>query len=215
MKIENGTGSTRYKTHPFKWVAVIVIAIVIHLSFIIFFKLDYLQFLDKEMPGEQGESYTPFRKKPFSVVDFEQPSPTTGREVRRLEEPDEEPTGEYIPYDYSELDESIKPIEPAKSGGSDALKGSSVNTVKPKPIYIPWPEYPEWFEGEVEGKVKLKLFVDKDGKVQQVEVLKGLSHPRLTRIAVSSARRIQFTPGRLNGVPQSMWVELTIGFKPR
>ena len=107
------------------------------------------------------------------------------------------------------------PLEGGASGGSDGRPGARRTTVEPKPLFIPWPKYPEGVDGPVEGKVELLLFVDENGEVREVRLSQGLPQMILNRVAIEAARRIRFTPGMDKGVPAAMWVRLTIGFQPR
>jgi periplasmic protein TonB len=67
--------------------------------------------------------------------------------------------------------------------------------VKPKPLGFAQPQYTDDARSaEVEGRVKLKLSVDAQGNVSDVQVLAGLGHG-LDETSIATARRIKFTPG--------------------
>ncbi|HER43504.1 MAG TPA: hypothetical protein ENO08_03495, partial [Candidatus Eisenbacteria bacterium] len=56
------------------WIAVIAIAVILHLAFFSFFKLHYLRVFQSELPGDEGESRYPDLDAPFSYVQlYEQP----------------------------------------------------------------------------------------------------------------------------------------------
>jgi protein TonB len=80
----------------------------------------------------------------------------------------------------------------------EAVKGDSPCTeelVKPKPLGFAQPQYTDDARSaEVEGRVKLKLSVDAQGNVTDVQVLAGLGHG-LDESSIATAKRIKFAPG--------------------
>ena len=67
--------------------------------------------------------------------------------------------------------------------------------IKPKPLGFAQPQYTDDARSaEVEGRVKLKLTVDAQGNVTDVQVLAGLGHG-LDESSIATAKRIRFTPG--------------------
>jgi TonB family protein len=107
------------------------------------------------------------------------------------------------------------PLQRSAGGGSAGRKGSRRNTVEPKPLYIPWPKYPEGVRETADGRVELLIYVNEKGEVENVKVTKRLPQEPLNQTAIYAARKIRFTPGLEKGVPTAMWVRLTIGFQPR
>lgn len=95
----------------------------------------------------------------------------------------------------TELIENIIPIEPT---------GPDIETieyrkleVKPKPITLPMPEYPEIAKkAGIEGKTVVKMLVDTTGSVIAVEIIKSSGNQLLDESAVKSASGSKFTPGR-------------------
>jgi protein TonB len=66
--------------------------------------------------------------------------------------------------------------------------------VKAKPLGVFNPPYTdEARSAEIEGRVKLKLSIDAQGNVTDVQVLSGLGHG-LDESAIATARRMKFTP---------------------
>ena len=84
---------------------------------------------------------------------------------------------------------------------SDSPCGEEI--VKAKPLGTFNPAYTdEARSAEVEGRVKLKLSVDAQGNVTDVQVLSGLGHG-LDESAIATARRMKFTPASACSKPVS------------
>jgi TonB family protein len=65
----------------------------------------------------------------------------------------------------------------------------------------------------VEGTVVLKLLVDQDGQVEEVEVVRGVTPDvGLDAAAVRAAERARFTPATKDGVEVKTFYTLTIPF---
>jgi len=88
----------------------------------------------------------------------------------------------------------------------EALQGDSPCTeelIKPKPQGFAQPQYTdEARSAEVEGRVKLKLTVDAQGNVTDVQLLAGLGHG-LDESSIATAKRIKFNPGTACSKPVS------------
>ena len=82
---------------------------------------------------------------------------------------------------------------------------------KPHPIRIVTPEYPvEARRGRKEGRVMVRVLVDKQGNVEKVEVLHG---PDLFRKAAESAAwQFRFRPGKHEGERRKVWMVMPIEF---
>jgi protein TonB len=79
-----------------------------------------------------------------------------------------------------------------------------------KLVHVP-PEYPEIARAaRVRGTVVLDCTIDPAGSVVEVRVLSG--HPLLDPAAVAAVRRWRYTPTRLNGVPVSVLLTVTVRF---
>jgi len=73
--------------------------------------------------------------------------------------------------------------------------------VKPKPKNVPTPVYTETARAlGIEGKVRVEVTVDEEGRVVSVRVLQGLGHG-LDEAAVEAARRASFEPATRCGKP--------------
>lgn len=84
--------------------------------------------------------------------------------------------------------------------------------IKPKPLGFAQPQYTDDARSaEVEGRVKLKLSVDAQGNVTDVQVLAGLGHG-LDESSIATAKRIKFTPGSACSKPVGSSFVITFRF---
>ena len=82
---------------------------------------------------------------------------------------------------------------------------------KPHPNRIVTPEYPsEAKRKRLEGKVTVKVLVDKQGKVEDVQFVHG---PEIFRkAAMAAARQFRFRPGKHKGERRKVWMFMPIEF---
>jgi protein TonB len=110
---------------------------------------------------------------------------------------------------------SAPPKEKSFGTVKEAIKGDSPCTeelIKPKPLGFAQPQYTDDARSaEVEGRVKLKLSVDAQGDVTDVQVLAGLGHG-LDESSVATAKRIKFTPGSACSKPVGASFVITFRF---
>lgn len=193
---------------------IVFAAILAHLVFFLFFKTEYLEIFRTEIQGDEGTSEYVLFDRPFSLIPYPEPAepvvvvePVVSEEGERVERS--------IVDEIGEPSSDIEPIRRPGGGGSDGRPGPRRTFVEPKPLFIPWPAYPDGAPDDIKGAVELMLFVDEKGIVREIRVARGLPHEALNRTAVDAARRIRFIPGEEKGVPTAMWVRLSIGFQPR
>jgi periplasmic protein TonB len=75
------------------------------------------------------------------------------------------------------------------------------------------PKYPELaMRAGLEGKVWVKIWVDKEGKAKQVVILKSDAEI-FNDAAIEAARQFVFTPAYMNNGPVSVWVSVPFKFK--
>lgn len=85
----------------------------------------------------------------------------------------------------------------------------------PAPISLPQPKYPEMArKAGVEGMVILNVLIDKNGKVRDIRVIKGIG-AGLDEAATEAARQSTWTPAIQNHKPVAVWVSLPMRFKLR
>jgi TonB family protein len=198
-----------------QWAIIIASAVVIHAAFLLLFQPRYLEiFRTETLVGEEGADRAPLLDNPFRVLSLSvEPRPARASAApREISEGAEAAPEEIPPGEPGEPQSEILPIQ---GGGSRGTRGSRNATVEPKPLYIPWPKYPEGVRQLPQGRVELMLLINEKGEVDEVKVTRALPLEELNRIAVESARRIRFTPGTEGGVRKPMWIRLAIGFQPR
>jgi protein TonB len=94
----------------------------------------------------------------------------------------------------------------------------------PPPIFVPVekqpvvvkavkPAYPPLaLRAGIEGRVRLKIWVDRQGKVRQVEVIRS-DNDIFNEPAIEAVRQFVFTPAYMNGGPVAVWVTFPFDFK--
>ena len=106
-----------------------------------------------------------------------------------------------------------QPTTPPASGDADSSEVFEYKEVevKPHPLDLTTPVYPEKARKErIEGKVSLKLLVNVDGSVSDVNVLEG---PEIFRqAAVDAISQSQFKPAKHNGKVVPVWIVMPIEF---
>lgn len=76
------------------------------------------------------------------------------------------------------------------------------------------PQYPpDAADAHVEGVVRIKVMIGKDGHVQRMRVMSG--NPLLKPAAMQAARQWTFQPSQANGIPVRVVTEIDIPFHPR
>jgi protein TonB len=75
------------------------------------------------------------------------------------------------------------------------------------------PKYPEFaMRAGLEGRVFVKIWVDKEGRVKQVVVLKS-DLEIFNEPAVEAAKQFVFTPAYMNNGPVAVWVSVPFRFR--
>lgn len=77
----------------------------------------------------------------------------------------------------------------------------------------PAPSYPAISRrlGE-QGKVVIRVLIDKDGKPQQGEIEHSSGYARLDQAALRAVMGWRYVPGLRNGTAQDMWFNVPINF---
>lgn len=85
--------------------------------------------------------------------------------------------------------------------------------VKPKPINIPVPTYPDKARtAGIDGRNIVEVLVDTDGSVADARILKSSGDALLDEAAVDAALRATFTPGRQENRAVRVWVSIPFRF---
>ncbi len=86
--------------------------------------------------------------------------------------------------------------------------------VKPKPINIPTPKYPDLARrAGISGNTVVKALVDIDGSIIQASILKSSGNQMLDQAALEAARKAKFTPAKQRDKLVRVWVSIPIKFE--
>lgn len=84
---------------------------------------------------------------------------------------------------------------------------------KPQLRFLPRPEYPRSARRRGhEGGTIVKVLVDTDGDVIDLDIFKSSGYMELDQAAIKVAWRAKFTPAIFNGQPVRVWVSIPIKF---
>ena len=137
--------------------------------------------------------------------------------------PDAEVSPEQTLATQTEMSQTVAPIGEGAGEGNVAVEirieddGPPADFVavekEPQIVKKVEPKYPELaMRAGLEGKVWVKIWVDKEGKVKQVVVLKSDAEI-FNEPAVEAAKQFLFTPAYMNNGPVSVWVSVPFKFK--
>ncbi|KLJ02866.1 hypothetical protein WQ56_00890 [Luteimonas sp. FCS-9] len=104
---------------------------------------------------------------------------------------------------------------PAPAVPPSAAAPAPVADSAPRPRSTPQPRYPRASLRRNEtGEVMLRVHVDADGRVSDIDVIAASGHARLDRAAVSAVRRWRFEPAMRDGRPVPGEVRVPVLFDP-
>lgn len=138
--------------------------------------------------------------------------------------PDAEASPEQTLATQTEMSQVTAPIgEGPGDGGVQVQQDITIDdgppadfvAVEKEPVVVKKvePKYPELaMRAGLEGKVWVKIWVDKEGKPKQVVVLKSDAEI-FNDAAVQAAKQFLFTPAYMNNGPVSVWVSVPFKFK--
>ncbi|HEX7319717.1 MAG TPA: TonB family protein [bacterium] len=85
--------------------------------------------------------------------------------------------------------------------------------VKPQPLNNPIPRYPELaIKAGIEGMTVVKMLVDVDGSIVDVQVLKSSGNTMLDEAAIRAAKESRFTPAKQRDQCVRVWVSRPFKF---
>lgn len=86
--------------------------------------------------------------------------------------------------------------------------------VKPEPISLPKPVYPEQAKNDgIQGDILTKVLVGADGRIEQVLIQESSSFDILDNAALEAVQAATFKPARHEGNPVKVWISIPIQFK--
>ena len=138
--------------------------------------------------------------------------------------PDAEVSPEQTLATQTEMSQVVSPVDAgAGEGGVNIEQDINIDDGPPAD-FVPYekgpeyvkrvePKYPELaMRAGLEGKVSVKIWVDKEGKVKQVVVLKSDAEI-FNEPAIEAAKQFIFTPAYMNNGPVAVWVATQFKFK--
>jgi len=138
--------------------------------------------------------------------------------------PDAEVSAEQTIATQQEMSQQVAPVSEVGGDGNvqiqqdiriDDEPPADVVPVEKEPVVVKKvePKYPELaMRAGLEGKVWVKIWVDKEGKPKQVIVLKSDAEI-FNEPAVEAAKQFIFTPAYMNNGPVAVWVSVPFKFK--
>jgi protein TonB len=173
----------------------------------------------------------------FSFVPYEEPKPyelkqeivTMVEEITHSMEKYEEPPPAERPKVAVEAETDIAEEEAVETIAATEFQEDLIRTVptgpeieivpyykvevKPQPISIPTPQYPELArKAGIEGNAVVKALVDIDGSIAEVKILKSSGNQMLDQAALVAAKNARFTPAKQRDKYVRVYVSIPIRF---
>ena len=139
--------------------------------------------------------------------------------------PDAEVSAEQTLATQQEMSQQVAPIGDATGAGEVAVQQdikidddappADFVAVEKEPVVVKKvePKYPELaMRAGLEGKVWVKIWVDKEGKAKQVLIMKSDAEI-FNEPAIEAAKQFVFTPAYMNNGPVSVWVSVPFKFR--
>jgi protein TonB len=139
--------------------------------------------------------------------------------------PDADVSAEQTLATQQEMSQAVAPIGDATGAGEVAVQNdikidddappADFVAVEKEPVVVKKvePKYPELaMRAGLEGKVWVKIWVDKEGKAKQVVVMKSDAEI-FNEPAIEAAKQFVFTPAYMNNGPVSVWVSVPFKFR--
>ena len=138
--------------------------------------------------------------------------------------PDAEASPEQTLATQTEMSQVAAPISESAGDGVQIQQDIKIEddgppadfvAVEKEPVVVKKvePKYPELaMRAGLEGKVWVKIWVDKEGRPKQVVLLKSDAEI-FNEAALEAAKQFLFTPAYMNNGPVSVWVSVPFKFK--
>jgi len=215
------------------WITGFLIAVAIHLVLVgSYFLVGLLSAEEPPMVSVRIMKYSDLGPPP-SITSANQPppiavsapvaKPTVGAPVPV---PDAEVSAEQTIATQTEMSQQVAPISEGMGGdeiaveqdiqiSDDEAPPADFVPVEKEPVVVKKvePKYPELaMRAGLEGKVWVKIWVDKEGRAKQVVILKSDAEI-FNEPAVEAAKQFVFTPAYMNNGPVAVWVSIPFRFK--
>ncbi len=155
-------------------------------------------------PVPQRTQKLPARSVPIPDPDPFDPEPLVD---------ENEIVADFVPDDWISVDDLDVPAPPAEPVAEPSVRLVGPEVVAPRKIFTVEPRYPETArKARIQGAVVLSLIIDVSGRVESVEVLRGLPLG-LSEAASEAASQWLFEPSTYNGKPTAVRYILTVRFR--
>ncbi len=157
---------------------------------------------------------TDFAKtEPEAKVDKERGGSTKTADYN-LSKPVNNKKEEINPSLNSNLEEECQPNQIEAPLDLTRSDFSDEKIVPPKIISILQPKYPKNLRKRgIEGQLRLKVLIDQEGKVAQVEIHTSSGYQDFDQSAIEVVYQWQFKPAQIEGKERSSWVLIPIAFR--
>lgn len=96
----------------------------------------------------------------------------------------------------------------------DAIRGKNGIISPPKRKYNQLPDYPPTAkQNNIEGSVKLNLYINRSGIVERVILMKSSGHEILDKTAMNYSKEILFKPAKKGNITISAWYEMNFNYQ--
>jgi protein TonB len=138
--------------------------------------------------------------------------------------PDAEANPEATIASQTEMSQQVAPVVETSGAEGGVSVEQDINIEEPPADFVPFekapqivkkvvPKYPDLaMRAGLEGTVWVKIWVDKEGKVRQVVVLKS-DVEIFNEPSIEAAKQFVFTPAYMNNGPVAVWVTFPFRFK--
>jgi protein TonB len=175
------------------------------------------------LSSERGRKDDKIEQAAIKLVNLEPPAPPQDEKLEEPEKPKEEPESDFTPdlvrpslsgagtIDIGVAIDlgGITPMEMAEEFVFEAYELDQ----PPQPLVRVPPVYPyKAREQGIEGVVQVKILVNTDGTVGQVQILDARPQGIFEDAVIKSVPKWKFNPGRIEGKPVTAWVVTFVRF---
>jgi outer membrane biosynthesis protein TonB len=215
-----------------EWLIIVAVVVALHALLFISVRPSFFSMFKKTTTstaeGYKGEPFAPSAiltipieiedpqpdKPQEPIQDNAEPTPT---ETKKIDHKPVVATQEAVNIDEGDPSDAPLDVENVLGESPETLPhniGPEEVMIPPRALEITWPDTRDL--GHCLGHhIDMMIHVDENGSIVAVEPLDSNHPPDCIRAAVESARHIVFEPGRVNGLPSSMWTQVRIDFRKK
>lgn len=109
--------------------------------------------------------------------------------------------------------DTIKSISPTKSEIAKD-QGKFIPYDPPQPLSPIRPKYPKSAkENRISGTVIVQVYVDKNGRVTETSILRGIPNSGLDEAAIKAIRKTRFKPAKQREESVGVWISIPVNFR--